>query len=349
MSPNHLKVASPEAISQIKILNHCEYPEGYVIDRVSVPDVSQESVTFFETRQLLNDWDSELRQLDNPKPPIFDKTNCVVNSQNVVSERFYSDDSIQEWALLMPSARALYYLTHLDIKNLPSGQPISEEMTRFMREMDDGIGIRTRKRIASDIIMDKIEKSNGNSRCLSLACGAADLMLETLADSKEKVALTLVDIDEDILNMARSIATEKDLTEGSDYCIKNINLLTAMVRSDDFVKEVGEESQLVVDALGINEYFPIRIATKFLANAYRCVEPGGSLITANMLNDRPQMLINTTAIGWPSVKLRSIDEIIFMIQEAGLPLENTKITIPEDGVYAVIEISKPKEQLYNAD
>lgn len=349
MSPNYLNISSPEVFTGIKILEHYEDPSGFIVERVSVPDESKYSETFPETRQLLDDWDNELHQLENPRPPIFDKINRVVNPQNIVSERFYSDESIQEWALLMPSARALYYLTHLDIKNLPSGQPISEDMTRFMREMDDGIGIRTRKRIASGIVMDKIEKTTGNSRCLSLACGAADLMLETLVNSRDKATLTLVDIDEDILSMARSIATEKDLTEGSDYCIKNVDLLKTMVRSDSFVSEIGEQSQLVVDALGINEYFSIRIATEFLANAYRCVEPGGSLITANMLSDRPQMQINKTAIGWPKVYPRSIDEIIFMINKAGLPLESTKITIPEDGIYAVIEVIKPKEQLHNAD
>lgn len=347
VSPNHLHFASAETENRFKILDRYIDPSGFVIERLAVPDESQESDTFSETRRLLNQWDSELQQFENPQPPIFDKINHVVEPKNPVSERFYQDKSIQEWALLMPSARALYYLTHLGINSLPSGQPISEDMTRFMREMDDGIGIRTRKRIASEIVQNKIRQSNGHSNCLSLACGAADLMIEAIAGTKAGALLTLVDFDEDILSMARSIAAEEGLNEGADYNVYNRNLVTSMIRSDDFVKEIGEQSQLVVDAIGINEYFSIRLATKFLENAYRCVEPGGSLITANMLSNRSQMQINKTAIGWPKLYPRSIDEIIEMVKAAGLPIENVTIRIPEDGVYAVIEITKPKEQIHN--
>lgn len=319
-----------------------------MVENLQVWDESQGSETYPETKQLLDQWDNELQQLDNPQPPVFDKKNRIVESNNHISERFYNDRSIEEWALLMPSARALYYLTHLDVKNLPSGQPISENMTRFMRDMDDGIGIRTRKRVASWLVSERIKQADGESKCLSLACGAADLMLETLASSKQNAKLTLVDIDDDALSMARSIAKEQNLQEGEDYCIKNSNLIYSMVRSDELVKQVGEQSQQVVDAIGINEYFSLPIATRFLSNAYRCVKPGGSLITANMLSTRSQMQINKTAIGWPKVYPRSTDEIVNMIEAAGLPLEHTRITIPNDGIYAVVEITRPNGTVENA-
>jgi len=323
------------------------YSNGVAIEIVNVWDDSLESETFNETRQLLDDWDMELQNLGDPKPPHFDKVNNVVKSNNHISERFYADESIKEWALLMPSARALYYLTHLGVKNLPSGMPISENMTRFMREMDDGIGIRTRKRVASGLIKRTISGKD-DVRCLSLACGAADLMLETLASSGKKSKLMLIDIDDDALSMARSIALDNSLVEGQDYFIDNNNLIHSMIRSDSLVKQIGEGSQDVVEAIGINEYFSLPLAIKFLSNAYRFVKPGGSLITANMLSDRNQMQINKSAIGWPKIYPRSIEQIIEMIQAAGLPLENTKITIPNDGIYAIIEITKVGGSLEDA-
>lgn len=332
-----------ENLSNRNILDNEVNLGNVLIENISVWDESQGSETYLETKQTLDQWDKELQQFDNPQPPLFDKKNHIVESKNPVSERFYNDRSIEEWALMMPSARALYYLTHLDVKNLPSGQPISETMTRFMRDMDDGIGIRTRKRIASKLVSDKIKQSSGDIRCLSLACGAADLMLEVLATSGQSAKLILVDIDDDALSMARSIAKAQNLQEGDDFCIKNSNLIYSMVRSDELVQLVGEQSQQVVDAIGINEYFSLPIATRFLKNAYRCVKPGGSLIIANMLSDRSQMQINKIAIGWPKVYQRSIDEIISMMQAAGLPLEHTKITIPRDGIYAVVEITRSNE------
>lgn len=349
VSPDNLKTSSHNNFYEREHSERYIHPSGVSIEKIIVWDESQKSETFLETRQMLDDWDAELRAFDDPKPPIFDKYNQIIEPKNPVSERFYSDSSIQEWGLLMPSARALYYLTHLDVKTLPSGQPISDNMTRFMREMDDGIGIRTRKRIASKLVLDKIRNAHGEVRCLSLACGAADLMLETLAASGHKANLTLVDTDDDALSMARAIATDQRLIENKDYFIEKTNLINSMVRSDKFVKQIGEESQQVVDAIGINEYFSVPIATKFLANAYRCVKPGGSLITANMLSGRTQMQINKTAIGWPKIYPRSTDDIIDMIYKAGLPLKHTKIIIPDDGIYAVIEISKPDEMLNNAN
>jgi SAM-dependent methyltransferase len=319
-------------------------PRGYVVERVIVPDESKESETSPETKKLLDGWDEELRQTMGCLPPLFDKEKQLVIPRNQISEQFYSDKSIQEWALLMPSAKALFYLTHLDAKTLPSGQDISENMTRYMREMDDGIGIRSRKQIALEIVKDKLKQSSNGSQCLSLACGAADLMVEALsATNNKKAALTLVDIDDDILNLARSLAGNENLIEGQDYYIKNRNLITSMVMSGNFVDEIGEQTQLIVDAIGINEYFSDRISTKFLANAYRCVQPGGSLITANMLSNRPQLFINKIAIGWPKLYPRSVTEIANILELAGLPLKSTKIRIPEDGVYAVIEVTKPEE------
>lgn len=332
---------SHSSLAEISVLESYMHTSGAMIEKVKVPDESQTSDTFISTRMLLNKWDDELLQTDNPLPPYINKGDSIIESRNPVSERFYKDKSIQEWALLMPSARALFYLTHLNTQILPSGQPISEIMTRFMREMDDGIGIRTRKRIALKVVNDTIKQANESIQCLSLACGAADLMLEVLAASEKEILLTLVDIDDDALSMARSIATANGLKEGSNYNIEKINLLHAMVRSDKFVYQLGEKSQDVVDAIGINEYFSLSIATRFLVNAYRCVKPGGLLITANMLSDRSQMQINKLAIGWPKLYPRSVDDIVIMLQNAGLPIEHTKIIIPEDGIYAMIEIRRP--------
>lgn len=345
-TPEHQ--TSTQERTPVRLVDRSVLPSGTTIERVIVDDPSEHSETFLQTRQQLDMWNEQLQEMTDPLPPVFDKENHIIVPRNEISEEFYKDPSIVEWALLMPSARALYYLTHLDSKALPSGQPVSSVMTHFMREMDDGIGIRTRKNIASERIAKSIEGLYGEpAYCLSLACGAADLMLETVAKFQQNTHLTLVDVDPDALNMARTIADSQGLKEGENYTIEQENLIYTMIRSDDLVQKVGEESQQVVDAIGINEYFSDEIATRFLRNAYRCVKQGGSLVTANMLDDRPQMQINKTAIGWPNVYPRSVDAIMAMLEKAGLPLECTTITIPEDGIYAVVEVVKPyKEHLY---
>jgi hypothetical protein len=333
------------------------HPSGVEVNYVSVFDESQRSETAEMNGVTLDAWDELLAQNSAALPPIFDHDMQTVTPRNSVSEQFYSLAGTQEWGLLMPSARALYYLTHLDDTILPSGQRFAPKATEFMRDMDDGIGIRTRKRIASEIVRGYIIHAEDDVQCLSLACGAADLMLETIATTNNRVFLRLVDTDDASLDLARRIAEDEGLVEGVNYEIVGVsssshpektaaqrNLLRSMVASNSLVKTLGYESQRVVDAIGINEYFDDKTAARFLANAYSCVEPGGVLLTSNMLNDRSQMNINQVAIGWQNIiKPRSIDDLVAMVQSAGLPLEQTRLVIPEDGIYAVIEVRKDRD------
>lgn len=316
---------------------------GIDVWRVHVFDESQQSPTAHQTKALLDSWDEEIAASGQLEPPIFDKENARVIPRNPASARFYEHNDIQEWGQMMPTARALYYLTHLDVQHLPSGQQIGPAMHRFMLEMDDGIGIRTRKRLAASLVEQSVSQAPGEAvECLSLACGAADLMLETTSGFAGKVKLNLVDRDDEALNLGRQIAADENLQEDQDFRILNRDLIRTMIASDDLVQEIGPGSQQVVDAIGINEYFGDSAAAKFLANAYKCVAPGGMLITANMLSDRPQMHINRAAIGWPdSVKPRSLEELRDMLDKAGLPLGNSRILIPDDGVYAVMVVEKP--------
>lgn len=340
--------------------------DGVKIEYVSVADISDVSPTKEETDQQLNDLDDYLAMLDAEykQPPYFNHEAQTVEPHNVASKLFYEDHpDIQEWGLLMPSARALYYLTHVEETALPSGRLISEAMRRYLVDMYDSIGIRTRKKIAGDMVDNVLARTldlSGSVQCLSLACGAADLMLERIGTFKrdnqyKDVRLTLVDIDDKSLDLAEKIGAEEGLMKGSDFVIfdegapensNDRNLIRSMIASDRLVQRLGVESQQVVDAIGINEYFDTKRAIRFLKNSYAIVRPGGALITANMLADRPQKNINQLAVGWSdSVQPRSIDELIEMVTEAGLPVQHTSITIPEDGVYAVVKIEKPERAM----
>lgn len=349
-----------ESLPKVAPISIERRPNGVTIERVSVWDESEGSETFPETRRQLDVWDSELASMDHPLPPVFHKETRTVTPRNPISEIIYKEKCIQEWGNLMPTAQALHYLTHSDETVLPSGEPISENMKRFMREMDDGIGIRTRKAIAYEIVKKTLESSSDGAQCLSLACGAADLMLEAVSETYGRAFLHLVDYDDETLRLAEINAENEGLVLGENYEFVGVvadeadhdkkeagrrlrDLRRSMIATNTLVRYLGENSQRVVDAIGINEYFSDKAAMKFLANAYATVEPGGVLVTANMLKSRPQMLINKLAIGWTDdVKPRSLDELMAMLESAGLPLNCTTFTIPEDGIYAVMRITKPR-------
>lgn len=96
----------------------------------------------------------------------------------------------------------------------------------------------------------------------------------------------------------------------------------------------------MVDALGIFEYFDDQRSVLFLKNAYRLVRPGGVMVAANMLSDRPELAFNQRGIGWPKIFLRSREELKQLVVRAGVPVDCMAMTIPEDGVYAVVEMRK---------
>jgi cyclopropane fatty-acyl-phospholipid synthase-like methyltransferase len=164
------------------------------------------------------------------------------------------------------------------------------------------------------------------------------------------IHLDLVDFNKDALDFASELATrEASLqkvptynkeNELRSYTTHEINLIRGLIASDNLVDQFGERSSDMVDALGIFEYFSKKDSTAFLRNAYRLVREDGVMVIANMLSDRPQMDFNKRAVGWPKLYPRSIDELAEIVVDAGIDPQNARILIPDDGIYAVVEIKK---------
>ena len=85
---------------------------------------------------------------------------------------------------------------------------------------------------------------------------------------------------------------------------------------------------------GLPAFHPLEMERDGLA-AFR------ALVVANMLSDRPQLAFNQRGAGWPHIYPRSIDELVRLVELAGLPLDRTTVHVPQDGVYAVVEIDVP--------
>jgi hypothetical protein len=59
-----------------------------------------------------------------------------------------------------------------------------------------------------------------------------------------------------------------------------------------------------------------------------------------MLSSRPELAFNQRGIGWPKIYPRSLEGIAGIAAAADMPLDKMTVTVPEDGVYAVVEIKK---------
>ena len=271
---------------------------------------------------------------------------------NEVSRWFYRSAAMREWRReLVPGASALYPVQRPTDPRLPSGAPIDALARSIFTDCLDSIGIRTRAQVLREVVQQAARAAPEPPRgtvqraaWVSLACGAAVPVLDAVATLEDTPGadphLHLVDLDPAALVFARELATARGLVEGADFSLLERDLVTGVVARDSLVDELGEASASVVDAVGIFEYFRDAACVRLLRNAYRLLRPGGVLVVANMLSDRRELQMNQRGIGWPRLFPRSSDQLVELVRLAGLPLARTTVSIPTDGIYAVVDVRR---------
>lgn len=310
------------------------HQNGAMIEYLTTEDEYADHPERLVIQEEMLRFEQELR--DHPEITIDSEDN---HARNFL---FGSSETMRSWATLMPNATALYPLQRPDETHLPNGVEIDDMARLVFRHSTDAIGIRSRAEVMKQKVQEHFtERRDTPKRWVSLACGAAVPVLDTLKDVDQSYEphLTLVDYDREALSFATELATAQGLSS-EQYSIEETNLIKEMVLTDRYVQRHGEKSFDMVDMLGIFEYFDHKRASKMLANAHRLLSGDGLLIIGNMLDTHPTLEINRRAVGWPTIKPRSIEEILQIVSDAGIDAENTTVSIPEDGVYAVVSIKK---------
>ncbi len=326
--------------------------DGVTVTCVSVTDFSdQDPAAQAATQHEIAVLDELLRSHPDFAAPAVNEVagNKVLRPNNPVSAWMYeTKPALRVWRTnLVPTAKALTALYNADRWKLPTGERIDAATRNYFIHSLDAIGVRTRAAIMSAIAQRYVQH-NRTTRWASLACGAAIPVFQAL-DSRLSgaVDVKLVDLDAAALAHAAEYATGKGFAAGADFQLLKRHLIREMVATPKLVYELGESTMDFVDMLGIFEYIPEKFngaksAASFLHNAFRLVRPGGGLVIANMLDTRPQLAFNQRGIGWPRIFPRSLAELLRIISDAGIAPEQVSVTVPEDGVYAVVEIRKPQ-------
>ncbi|MBC7943150.1 class I SAM-dependent methyltransferase [Candidatus Saccharibacteria bacterium] len=351
----NLENATYKDTPEVEVLAREKHIEsGLYVSYMDVADISDHSPykEKQEVQAIIANLDQQLRQnLDWQAPQVVDGE-LDRTSLNPVSAWLYGENfpCLTEWRESVPSASALSNLylpqeTHLpgninDGDGLFNGTEIDTTTHSFFLNGLDCIAIRTRAQLMKMIASRTISKDEAKTHWVSLACGAAIPVFETLGDSHADVRLDLVDVDPDALEFAKRFALKHSLVEGEDFTLFNRHLVRDLIVTDKLVAELGENEADMVDMMGIFEYFKPEPAAVMLKNAFRLVKPGGVLVLANMLSTRPQLDFNLRGVGWPYIKPRSLEEISEIILGAGLSLDDAEVYIPKDGIYAVVEIRK---------
>lgn len=274
--------------------------------------------------------------------------------------------TIAQWFKLIPRAVALDIIYDPEKGRLCNGVVLDEESIRWFKNIDDAIGIRSRAAVLRQLLQQEAD----NAGCLavaSLACGAAQPVLETMAELLRDVrsadsSVTLVDLDRESLAMAAGLADKHGITDRVTTVTRNILGLNGIdVDPRSHHQTSGRVGYDVVEALGFLEYLPPQNqesytyngvvderrsragAIVFLKNAYDLVKPGGLLIFGNMLDEtHKQLEFTLNTVQWPHIQPRSIDKMLQIIAAAGVdPTAEVDVYCPTDGVYAVYAIRKP--------
>lgn len=274
--------------------------------------------------------------------------------------------TIVEWFKLIPRAVALDIIYDPEKGRLCNGVVLDDEAVLWFKNIDDAIGIRSR----AAVLRELLHREAADQGCLtvaSLACGAAQPVLETMAeligeDRSADSTVTLVDLDREALGMAATLADEYGISDRVTTATKNILGLHGIdIDPSPEFKVNGRVGYDVVEALGFLEYLQPEDqesyvyngvvdekrsragAISFLKNAYDLVKPGGLLIFGNMLDKtHKQLAFTLNTVQWPHIQPRSIDQMLTIVASAKIDAAaELDIYCPTDGVYAVYTIRKP--------
>mgnify|MGYP002751583484 CR=1 FL=1 len=280
---------------------------------------------------------------------------------------------VEDWLELIPTASALDLLYNPSIEQLANGKPVSPVVRDWACNILDAHGIRSRGEIVQDIltkqVIDQGSPSAMGQQWVSLACGAAQPVCHALRHIKENGCatprVTLVDLDRSALSAAQTYAQEMEVRQFTDVC--HMNILRAQgvvlpavdaqtnVAARALRRRAGLEGAAydAVDAVGILEYVPEVLsdesptalqvnAATFLANAAQLVKPGGLLLVGNMRDTHPQLGFTLNVVQWPHIQPRSIETMQRIAGAAGLGDWRVDVYCPDDGVYALYAMRRPK-------
>lgn len=280
---------------------------------------------------------------------------------------------VEDWLELIPTAAALDLLYDPSIERLANGKPVSPAVRDWACNILDAQGIRSRGEIVQAIlarhVIDQASLGATEQRWVSLACGVAQPVCHALRHIKENghavPRVTLVDLDRSALRAAKTYAQAMKVKQSIDVRCMNIlrpqGVVLPAVNAQTNVaaralrRQIGLEAATydAVDAVGILEYVPEVLsdesptalqvnAATFLAHAAQLVKSGGLLLVGNMRDTHPQLGFTLNVVQWPHIQPRSIETMQRIAGAAGLGDWRVDVYCPDDGVYALYAMRRPK-------
>ncbi len=174
----------------------------------------------------------------------------------------------------------------LDITyNLPKiiaeRRSISQCLVWFWINQPDGLGGRNRLKLIYSHIIEKVSNKleiSDEVNILSLACGSAQAIIEALAKLRKdypskKINLTLVDLNQTSLQMAKYLAEKRGVSSDIKLEIANIK---------NFLDNQPNNTWDIIEMVGFLDYRKNNSVIKISTAIRRILKPGGVFITSSV-------------------------------------------------------------------
>lgn len=247
----------------------------------------------------------------------------------------YLSPGVRKWSQYMPGGFATYPVHNPDVRRLHTGARIDYLTRNLFRHSKDGIGLRSRAYVMMWYVVQNTISKKRRLHWLSVAAGTGQPVFDAAAHLRQRPDIILADIDDEALAFARQLAQERGLE-------KRVTTLHADIsESGAFAALIKENSPDVVDMMGLMEYLDDKLVVKLVRTFYMNA-PGGSLmIFTNMRATHPELQVHKSGLGWPGVIVRSVQDVVGLIESAGVANNHVDVLLPDDNVYGVYCIKKP--------
>lgn len=252
-----------------------------------------------------------------------------------------SSAAFSEWRMRLGASGALpnVYLPDAERLSSPhghvdlfSGGPVDDASRRYLTLAADARALRVRARVLLWLAARASVDVAGTMRWASLACGPAYPMVAAMAVAMESgvaIEATFVDTCLPAVDVSRRVVLAHGIDPGAHRF--------TVARAGD--APVPAQSQHLVEALGLLEGLSCDAAARAIAEAFAMVRPGGSLVLSVMLAGRPPRDPELT-VAWPMGPMRTLGELAALLASAGVDIADALVHIPQDGVYAVVEVAR---------
>lgn len=256
--------------------------------------------------------------------------------RNIARTLTYLPAGVKAWSAYMPGAFATYPVHNPETKTLVHGQKLDPVTRRLFRHSVDAIGLRNRAHILAWAAQQQHVTSK-QKVWLSIAAGSGQHVYDSLAllGRAGDYTVYITDIDALVLEFAKEICK----IERPPARRVSFHVLDAL-SSSQLARQLAVARPTIIDMMGLVEYLQPEQIVRLVRTLYKALDDGGMIVFTNMSTTHPHIDLHQRGLGWPGVNVRTIKELVAMIEKAGVPLRHVTVFKSQDKVYNVFVIRK---------